>query len=506
MSKNEICGYASLLCSVVDKPLELWSKHVSYGGKVRRARDELLHGDRVIEITGPHDNAIPTSITIPAKAVDVLNIKLPILALVIKNLNLRFKLEIQIVDKEQYRRRFSFVTYNVERLPSISANVARIPLRLEECWNFLEINLQTLCREAYGMDYRALRRVTIYPNCHLRRVYLQDRHYNDDETPVEMCRAFFDMYLLKRGIGFIEKACQTEECYTGPLEQSDLNCFAKNDSVGTSPTKVELCKNARSTEKLKSSSPPDLNLYNSNTLKRNYVSLDGLNDAIKIRNRDVFTRQGEFFTKSLINDPVVEKKSEKSSTDVTGKAEQRCVVKMHKAGNSLLNIKINNHTLQPASSVELKRIAKSQFLKTHVSEILFKDNRFSKSPQKIQNVGDTYVNSRNCTLSNNDNNVQIGKDNSTDAEFRVSAVGSPSAFKLDLSESIKLNKITSNATDTRSNDISKHKYIRESEKNIANRLRSLVSIEENAEDITEDMFKHIQPVIEKDTKLDEIKS
>lgn len=107
------------------------------------------------------------------------------------------------------------MTYNVERLPRINENVARIPLKLEECWNFLEINLQTLCHEAYRTDYEALQRVTIYQNCHLRRVYLQNRHYNNDEIPVGTYQAFFDMYLLNRGINFIEKACQTEERYTG---------------------------------------------------------------------------------------------------------------------------------------------------------------------------------------------------------------------------------------------------------------------------------------------------
>lgn len=107
------------------------------------------------------------------------------------------------------------MTYNVERLPIINVNVARIPLRLEECWNFLEINLQTLCHEAYGTDYDALQRITVYSNCHLRRVYLHDHHYNDDETPVEKYQAFFNMYMLKRGVNFIGKACQTEEYHTG---------------------------------------------------------------------------------------------------------------------------------------------------------------------------------------------------------------------------------------------------------------------------------------------------
>ncbi|XP_012230059.1 uncharacterized protein [Linepithema humile] len=215
MPNNELCGYVSLLYSIADKPLELWSKYVSLGGKIRRVKDNALHGDKIIEITGPYDSTIPTNITIPAKALDILNIKLPILVFIIKNLNLELKLEVQIIDKKQHRRRFSFMTYNLEKLPRIDTSLARIPLKLEECWNTLEINLQTLCCEVYGTDYEALQRIIVYPNCHLRRIYLQDRHYNYDETPIQMCQAFFDMYLLKRGINFTERACQTEQHYTG---------------------------------------------------------------------------------------------------------------------------------------------------------------------------------------------------------------------------------------------------------------------------------------------------
>jgi len=78
MSNNELCerGYISLLYSIADKPLELWSKYISLGGKIRRVKDNTLHGDKIIEITGPDNSTIPTNITIPAKAVDILNIKL----------------------------------------------------------------------------------------------------------------------------------------------------------------------------------------------------------------------------------------------------------------------------------------------------------------------------------------------------------------------------------------------------------------------------------------------
>lgn len=272
-----------------------------------------------------------------------------------------------------------------------------------------------------------------------------------------------------------------------------------------SPTKINLYRNARSTKKVKDSSP--LGDLNSCIVTRNLISLDALNDAIKVHSQDVFTRQRKYFAKSWINNPTVKNKLKKDSNDTTEKSKQRCVVKIHKTGNSLLNTKINNHTSQPGYSVELSRIAKSQFLKMHVSEI-FKDNTFLKCSQKIQNADDTNINLKNCTLDNNTDNVQTGKCNSTDAKFRVSAIDSPSAFKLDLSENIKLDKTSSNISDEiiRNNDhaISKYKYIRENKRSIAS-LKPLVNIEESAEDTTRDMLKPIS-VIEKETKLDEMKS
>ncbi|KAG5323754.1 CFA20 protein, partial [Acromyrmex heyeri] len=164
-----------------------------------------------------------------------------LISLIVKNLNLWFKLEVQylnndslllihmkIIDKQQYRRRFSFMTYNVGKLPSINASIACIPLRLDDCWNFLEINFQTLCHQVYKTDYEALQRVTIYQNCHLRRVYLQNRHYNDDE----LYQTFFNMYMLKQGITFIEKSCQTGDCYTG--KNNSMTPKFKVDAMGFS--------------------------------------------------------------------------------------------------------------------------------------------------------------------------------------------------------------------------------------------------------------------------------
>jgi len=105
---------------------------------------------------------------------------------------------------------------------------------------------------------------------------------------------------------------------------------------------VDSYKTVGSMEKLKSNLSMNLNLYNSDTLKRNHMSLDVLNDAIK--KQHVFKRQSEYFTKSLINNPVIENKLEKDNSDITEKVNQHYAMKTHKAENSLLNIKINDHT------------------------------------------------------------------------------------------------------------------------------------------------------------------
>lgn len=123
-----------------------------------------------------------------------------------------------------YRRQFSLTTHNIEKRPQLAyANAAHVPLKLDEGWNSLEINLQTLCNEVYGTDYQAIQRIIVFPNCRLRRVYFQDKHYRHNETPVELCQAFFDMYMLKWGIHLVERSCQTEETLTGLRILINLN-------------------------------------------------------------------------------------------------------------------------------------------------------------------------------------------------------------------------------------------------------------------------------------------
>lgn len=90
------CNFISLFQSIGKKPLDLWSKNVTLNGKIRRIPDELLNADKVIEILGSYENTVLTSITCPAKRTDFLQIKLPILVLVVRDLGMKFKFELQV--------------------------------------------------------------------------------------------------------------------------------------------------------------------------------------------------------------------------------------------------------------------------------------------------------------------------------------------------------------------------------------------------------------------------
>uniref|UniRef100_A0A0C9RYU0 CG5343_0 protein n=1 Tax=Fopius arisanus TaxID=64838 RepID=A0A0C9RYU0_9HYME len=94
-------GFESLLSSVADRPLSLWGKSIALDGSVKRVVDEALKGDRVIEIIGKTEGSIPkdslpTCIHCPSSSEEFLQIKLPILVFVMKNLKQEGKIEFQV--------------------------------------------------------------------------------------------------------------------------------------------------------------------------------------------------------------------------------------------------------------------------------------------------------------------------------------------------------------------------------------------------------------------------
>lgn len=65
-----------------------------------------------------------------------------------------------------------------------------MPLRLDDGWNQIQLNLTDLTRRAYGTNYVETLRVQVHANCRLRRIYFSDRLYSEEELPPE-----FKLYL-----------------------------------------------------------------------------------------------------------------------------------------------------------------------------------------------------------------------------------------------------------------------------------------------------------------------
>lgn len=65
-----------------------------------------------------------------------------------------------------------------------------MPLKLDDGWNNIQLNLADLTKRAYGTNYVETLRVQVHANCRLRRIYFSDRLYSEEELPPE-----FKLYL-----------------------------------------------------------------------------------------------------------------------------------------------------------------------------------------------------------------------------------------------------------------------------------------------------------------------
>ncbi|XVF08847.1 hypothetical protein REPUB_Repub07fG0039200 [Reevesia pubescens] len=185
MFKNTFqSGFLSILYSLGSKPLQIWDKEV-VNGHVKRPHDDDIQSN-VLEIIG--SNIQSTYITCPADPAATLGIKLPFLVMIVKNLKKYFSFEIQILDDKNVRRRFR--ASNFQAVTRVKPYICTMPLRLDEGWNQIQLNLADYTRRAYGTNYVETLRVQVHANCRLRRIYFSDRLYSEEELPPE-----FKLYL-----------------------------------------------------------------------------------------------------------------------------------------------------------------------------------------------------------------------------------------------------------------------------------------------------------------------
>lgn len=117
-----------------------------------------------------------------------LGIKLPVLVLIVKNMERYFTFEVQVLDDKGIKRRFR--ASNFQSTTRVKPFICTMPLRMEEKWNQLQLNLANLTKRAYGTNFVEVLRVQVHANCRLRRIFFSDRLYKETELPAE-----FKLYL-----------------------------------------------------------------------------------------------------------------------------------------------------------------------------------------------------------------------------------------------------------------------------------------------------------------------
>lgn len=180
-------GLLSILYSIGSQPLQLFEAKVK-NGVIKRITDDDIKS-LVLEITS--SNVSTTYITCP-KINKSLGIKLSHFVMIVKNMDRFFTFEIEIIDDTQTKRRFRASNYQSQS--RVKDFICTMPLKLEQGWNLIHLNLADFTRRAYGTNFVETSRVTVNANCRLRRIYFADRHYADDELPAE-----FKLYLPIHG-------------------------------------------------------------------------------------------------------------------------------------------------------------------------------------------------------------------------------------------------------------------------------------------------------------------
>lgn len=134
-------------------------------GHIKRITDPCIRSV-TLEIIG--NNVSTTYISCPVCPYTSLGIRLPFLVLVVKNLKRYFTFEVEVLDDKNFRRRFR--SSNFQSCTRIRPFNCTMPLRLDDGWNQVQVNLCDFTRRAYGTSYVETTRVQVHANCRLRRV------------------------------------------------------------------------------------------------------------------------------------------------------------------------------------------------------------------------------------------------------------------------------------------------------------------------------------------------
>ena len=89
--------------------------------------------------------------------------------------------EISISDQEDKEKIFQCT--NKQSLARLIDNKCSLPLKLDDGWNIICIDLQSLTKRVFNIKYKHCNRIKIFANCRVRRVYFSKDLYQEDDIP-----------------------------------------------------------------------------------------------------------------------------------------------------------------------------------------------------------------------------------------------------------------------------------------------------------------------------------
>lgn len=172
-------GFTSILYAVGAKPLQNWS-YVVKNGHIKRILDPDIQSPS-LEIIGA--NVDSNYIYTPQNPRKSLQITMPTIVLLIKNLQKYFEFSVTIIDDKKIERVFK--ASNFQTLTRVKGNFCSLPMKLEDGWNQVHINFEDFVKKAFGTNYVETKRVQINANCRIRRIYFTEFPVNYKRIPPE---------------------------------------------------------------------------------------------------------------------------------------------------------------------------------------------------------------------------------------------------------------------------------------------------------------------------------
>ena len=141
----------------------------NYAGEVVVLDDKEVDA-QVVELLGPSAQLI-----FPCES------RLPYLVIQLKHIGKYCGLSVEIVDNKRQKRRFH-MSNNQSKI-HVTSHDASIPLQLTDNWNYLNLDLISLTKNAFGTRYNRTICVQVFSSCRVWRAFFQAKQYSDVELP-----------------------------------------------------------------------------------------------------------------------------------------------------------------------------------------------------------------------------------------------------------------------------------------------------------------------------------